>query len=62
MRGAFGVDVRNEDGLIVISDMTSGIWTFKMDGFSGWNGEWWGMPNISSVQDWDAPPRRPISE
>ena len=62
MRGAFGVDVRNADGLIVISDLSSGLWTFKMDGFSGWNGEWWGMPNISSVQDWDAPPRRPISE
>ncbi|MDE2997216.1 MAG: hypothetical protein OXT73_10870 [Bacteroidota bacterium] len=51
--GAFGVDVRNEDGLIVISDMTTGFWTFRMDGFDGWNGEDWGVPNVSSVQEWD---------
>jgi hypothetical protein len=61
--GAFGVDVRNEDGLIVISDMSTGLWTFRMDGFQGWNGEDWGMPNISSAQDWDRPVvARPISE
>ena len=54
--GAFGVDVRNEDGLIVISDMSTGFWTFKWDGFEGWNGNDWGMPNISSVQDWDNGP------
>ncbi len=60
--GAFGVDIRNADGLIVVSDMTTGFWTFKMEGFSGWNGEQWGVPNISSVQDWDnGPVRRPIS-
>ena len=51
--GAFGVDVRNEDGLIVVSDMSTGIWTFRMEGFDGWNGENWGVPNISSVQKWD---------
>ncbi|MEQ9104507.1 MAG: hypothetical protein RIE53_07390 [Rhodothermales bacterium] len=51
--GAFGVDVRNADGLIVISDMTTGFWTFRMEGFNGWNGEDWGMPDISSVQKWD---------
>ncbi|NNF04681.1 MAG: hypothetical protein HKN17_09455 [Rhodothermales bacterium] len=51
--GAFGVDVRNEDGLIVISDMSTGFWTFRMEGFNGWNGEDWGMPDISSVQKWD---------
>ena len=28
--GAFGVDVRNEDGLIVVSDMSTGFWTFRM--------------------------------
>ncbi|MSR05712.1 MAG: hypothetical protein EXR93_01375 [Gemmatimonadetes bacterium] len=62
--GAFGVDVRNADGLIVVSDMTTGFWTLKMDGFQGWNGNGWGLPNISSVQDWDngpegaVPPRR----
>jgi len=61
--GAFGIDVRNEDGLIVISDMSTGLWTFKMDGFQGWNGEHWGMPNISSAQDWDNPVvKRPISD
>ncbi|NND73001.1 MAG: hypothetical protein HKN43_15610 [Rhodothermales bacterium] len=51
--GAFGVDVRNEDGLIVISDMSTGFWTFRMDGFSGWKGSDWGMPDVSSVQKWD---------
>jgi hypothetical protein len=54
--GAFGVDVRNEDGLIVISDSSSGLWVVRMDGFQGWNGEDWGQPNISSVQDWDNGP------
>ena len=56
INGAFGVDVRNADGLIVISDMTTGFWTFRMDGFNGWNGEDWGYPNISSVQDWESEP------
>ncbi len=54
--GTFGVDVRNADGLIVVSDMTTGLWTFKMEGFQGWNGNDWGMPNISSAQDWDNGP------
>ncbi|MEX2472238.1 MAG: hypothetical protein WEA34_08675 [Gemmatimonadota bacterium] len=61
--GAFGVDVRNEDGLIVVSDMSTGLWTFRMDGFQGWNGEQWGVPNISSAQKWDEPTvRRPVSQ
>ncbi len=54
--GTFGVDIRNEDGLIVVSDMTTGLWTFRMEGFQGWNGEDWGMPNISSAQDWENGP------
>jgi hypothetical protein len=54
--GAFGVDVRNADGLIVVSDMNTGFWAFRMDGFNGWNGADWGMPNISSAQDWDNAP------
>jgi hypothetical protein len=54
--GAFGVDVRNADGLIVISDFATGFWAFKMDGFDGWNGHQWGMPDISSAQDWDNGP------
>ena len=54
--GAFGVEVRNADGMIFISDMTTGFWAFKMDGFDGWNGHQWGMPNVSSAQDWDNGP------
>lgn len=58
MQGAFGVDVRNYDGLVVISDMRTGLWLFKMDGFNGWNGRDHGVPNISSVQNWDNGPER----
>jgi hypothetical protein len=50
--GAFGIDVRNADGLIVISDMTTGFWAFRMDGFLGWKGSDWGVPDISSAQKW----------
>jgi hypothetical protein len=56
MQGAFGIDIRNYDGLIMISDSNTGVWFFKMDGFNGWNGNDWGMPNISSVQDYDHGP------
>jgi hypothetical protein len=56
MQGAFGVDVRNYDGLIALSDMRTGLWLFRMDGFQGWNGHDYGMPNISSVQDYDHGP------
>ena len=55
-QGAFGVDIRNRDGLIVISDMRTGLWLFKMNGFNGWNGHTYGQPNISSVQDYDHGP------
>lgn len=51
--GAFGVDVRNADGLIVVSDISTGLWIFRMEGFNGWNGEEWGVPDVSSVQKWD---------
>src|SRR5688500_20173939 len=57
MQGAFGVDVRNYDGLVVISDMRTGLHVFRMDGFNGWNGKDYGVPNISSVQDWDRGPK-----
>jgi hypothetical protein len=62
--GAFGIDVRNADGLIVVSDMSTGLWTFRMDGFQGWNGEDWGLPDISSAQKWDEPVKKrgPISQ
>ncbi len=53
INGAFGVDFRNEDGLIAVSDMSTGFWTFRMDGLDGWNGADYGMPDISSVQKWD---------
>ena len=56
MDGAFGVDVRNADGAIVISDKETGFWIFQMEGFDGWNGHRWGVPNISSEQDWDNGP------
>ncbi|NNF04864.1 MAG: hypothetical protein HKN17_10395 [Rhodothermales bacterium] len=56
--GAWGIDVRNHDGLIVVSDMTTGFWALKMDGFDGWNGEDWGVPNVSSAQDWSGVPAR----
>jgi hypothetical protein len=64
LNGAWGVAVRNADGLIVISDITTGFWALHMDGFDGWNGHDWGMPNISSVQDWEHGPDgapRPIA-
>ena len=54
--GVWGVDVRNADGLIVVSDMTTGFWAFRMDGFLGWNGADWGYPDISSAQKWDSGP------
>jgi hypothetical protein len=56
MSGAWGTDVRNADGLIVVSDMVTGFWAFRMEGFKGWNGLDWGQPNISSVQDWENGP------
>ncbi len=56
MQGAMGIDIRNRDGLIMISDSNTGVWFFHMDGFNGWNGHDWGMPNISSVQDYDHGP------
>jgi hypothetical protein len=56
MMGNWGIDVRNADGLIVASDLQTGFWAFKLEGFDGWNGHDWGMPNISSVQDWDNGP------
>ena len=54
--GAWGVDIRNSDGLIVVSDMVTGLWVLRMDGFEGWNGLDWGMPNTSSAQDWEEGP------
>ena len=54
--GTWGIDVRNADGLMVVSDMHTGVWGFRMDGFGGWNGKQWGLPNVSNAQDWDNGP------
>jgi len=54
--GAFELDVRNADGLIVVSDNGTGFWTFRMDGFKEWNGRDWNVPNSSSAQDWERGP------
>ncbi len=54
--GAWGVDVRNADGLIVVSDMTTGFWAFRLDRFDGWSGEQYGVPDVSSAQKWDTGP------
>lgn len=56
INGAFGVDVRNSDGLIAVSDANTGFWLFRLDGFGAWNGDDFGVPNVSSVQDWDRGP------
>lgn len=55
-QGAWDIDVRNADGLIVVSDILTGIWVFSMEGFEGWDGRGWGLPNVSSVQDWEQGP------
>jgi hypothetical protein len=59
--GAFGVDVRNHDGLIVVSDMATGFWAFRMEGFEGWDGRGWGVPNLSSAQHWLEGPTGPAA-
>ncbi len=56
MEGASHIEIRNADGLIVMSDRRSGVWLYRMDGFDSWNGHQWGMPNVSSAQDWDHGP------
>ncbi len=50
--GAIDIDVRNHDGLILVTDSNTGLWIFRMDGFQGWDGRGWGLPDISSVQNW----------
>ena len=36
--------------------MRTGLWLFHLKGFNGWNGHTYGMPNISSVQDYEHGP------
>jgi hypothetical protein len=33
--GAMELDVRNADGLVVLSDLNTGFWAFRVDGFTG---------------------------
>lgn len=56
IRGAWDVDVRNADGLIVVSDRDTGLWILSLASFKGWHGHGWGLPHVSSVQDWDNGP------
>ncbi|MBI4501909.1 MAG: hypothetical protein HY700_12215 [Gemmatimonadetes bacterium] len=56
LNGAADIDIRNADGLVVMTDYTSGLWSFRLEGFNGWNGRYWRMPNISEEQDWDRGP------
>ncbi len=56
--GVSRVDVRNADGLIVASDLDSGFWALRLEAFGGWHGHLWGLPNMSSAQDWDYGPDR----
>ena len=58
-----GSEVGKASGLSVVRERDGGFGGFGMEGCSGWNGHDWGMPNISSVQDWDngpdGAPKRP---
>ncbi len=54
--GGADVVVRNADGLILLTDYTSGFWAFRLEGFKGWDGRDWKVPNISKAQDWDHGP------
>lgn len=56
--GAWTLDVKNTDGLVAVGDLNTGLWLFRLDGFQGWNGHGYGMPNVSSAQDWVGGPDR----
>jgi hypothetical protein len=43
--GAMETDIRNADGLIVLSDLNTGFWSFRMDGFKGSKGSEQRPPN-----------------
>jgi hypothetical protein len=54
--GAVDVDVRNYDGLVAVSDETTGLWLVEVEDFTHWDGRGWGVPNLSSTQLWDVSP------
>ncbi len=54
--GARDVDVRNHDGLIAVADAHTGLYLIRMEGFQGWDGRGWGLPNVGHVQDWENGP------
>lgn len=54
--GALDLDVRNSDGLIVVADVRTGMWVLDLDGFDGWSGPEYGVPDLSSVQHWGTSP------
>ncbi len=57
LHGAWSLDVRNADGLVVVGDLDTGLWTFRLEAFEGWSGHGWGVPDVSSAQHWDEGPR-----
>ena len=61
LTGAWDVDIRNSDGLIAVTDVNTGLWLFRMEGFESWDGRGWGFPNVGSVQDWEKGPTRSAS-
>jgi hypothetical protein len=52
--GAMESDVRNADGLIVVSDLNTGFWAFRMDGFSRTSR----VRRIGNVRPWRRPHAR----
>ncbi|MEO0559460.1 MAG: hypothetical protein AAF170_14890 [Bacteroidota bacterium] len=55
-RGAVDVAVRDADGLVAVSDETTGLWLLAIEDFTHWDGRGWGVPNLSSTQRWDTLP------
>lgn len=56
LMGTWDVDVRNHDGLILVSDRNTGFWTLRDEAFRLWHGHAWGMPHVSNAQDWENGP------
>ncbi len=52
LNGAWGLDVRNSDGLIAVTDLNTGLWLLRVEGFENWDGRGWGVPNVSTAQPW----------